>query len=71
MAFEMPHATFSRLLRLLDPEAFGRAFAAFAAGFARERFASGRASVRVGAACLEVSAATGFFQFVRLDQAVA
>lgn len=31
------HDTFSRLLRLLDPEAFGRAFAAFAAGFARAR----------------------------------
>jgi len=29
------HDTFSRLLRLLDPEAFGQAFAAFAAGFAR------------------------------------
>jgi predicted transposase YbfD/YdcC len=29
------HDTFSRLLRLLDPEAFGRAFAAFAEGFAR------------------------------------
>ncbi|MER9542430.1 transposase family protein, partial [Mesorhizobium sp. M0437] len=29
------HDTFSRLLRLLDPEAFGRAFAAFAAAFAR------------------------------------
>lgn len=29
------HDTFSRLLRLLDPEAFGRAFAAFAAGFAQ------------------------------------
>ncbi|RWA78543.1 MAG: ISAs1 family transposase, partial [Mesorhizobium sp.] len=29
------HDTFSRLLRLLDPEAFSRAFAAFAAGFAR------------------------------------
>lgn len=29
------HDTFSRLLRLLDPDAFGRAFAAFAAGFAR------------------------------------
>lgn len=29
------HDTFSRLLRLLDPEAFGRAFSAFAAGFAR------------------------------------
>jgi predicted transposase YbfD/YdcC len=29
------HDTFSRLLRLLDAEAFGRAFAAFAAGFAR------------------------------------
>lgn len=29
------HDTFSRLLRLLDPEAFGRAFAVFAAGFAR------------------------------------
>jgi predicted transposase YbfD/YdcC len=29
------HDTFSRLLRLLDPEAFGHAFAAFAAGFAR------------------------------------
>ncbi|MCC2613717.1 ISAs1 family transposase [Neorhizobium sp. Rsf11] len=29
------HDTFSRLLRLLDPVAFGRAFAAFAAGFAR------------------------------------
>jgi len=27
------HDTFSRLLRLLDPEAFARAFAAFAAGF--------------------------------------
>ena len=31
------HDTFSRLLRLLDPEAFGRAFAAFAASFARAR----------------------------------
>lgn len=31
------HDTFSRLLRVLDPEAFGRAFAAFAAGFARAR----------------------------------
>jgi predicted transposase YbfD/YdcC len=31
------HDTFSRLLRLIDPEAFGRAFAAFAAGFARAR----------------------------------
>jgi predicted transposase YbfD/YdcC len=31
------HDTFSRLLRLMDPEAFGRAFAAFAAGFARAR----------------------------------
>lgn len=31
------HDTFSRLLRLLDPEAFGRAFVAFAAGFARAR----------------------------------
>lgn len=31
------HDTFSRLLRLLDPDAFGRAFAAFAAGFARTR----------------------------------
>jgi predicted transposase YbfD/YdcC len=31
------HDTFSRLLRLLDPEAFGRAFAAFAAGFAQAR----------------------------------
>ena len=31
------HDTFSRLLRLLDPEAFGRAFAAFAAGFAQVR----------------------------------
>lgn len=29
------HDTFSRLLRQLDPEAFGRAFAAFAKGFAR------------------------------------
>ncbi|WP_245437300.1 ISAs1 family transposase, partial [Mesorhizobium helmanticense] len=29
------HDTFSRLLRLLDPQAFGRAFAAFAAAFAR------------------------------------
>lgn len=29
------HDTFSRLLRLLDPEPFGRAFAAFADGFAR------------------------------------
>ena len=29
------HDTFSRVLRLLDPEAFGQAFAAFAAGFAR------------------------------------
>jgi len=29
------HDTFSRLLRLLDPEAFGRAFATFAASFAR------------------------------------
>ncbi|WP_244661910.1 ISAs1 family transposase [Mesorhizobium huakuii] len=31
------HDTFSRLLRLLDPEALGRAFAAFAAGFAQAR----------------------------------
>jgi predicted transposase YbfD/YdcC len=31
------HDTFSRLLRLIDPEPFGRAFAAFAAGFARAR----------------------------------
>ncbi|MEW9612400.1 ISAs1 family transposase [Shinella sp. S4-D37] len=31
------HDTFSRLLRLIDPDAFGRAFAAFAAGFARAR----------------------------------
>lgn len=31
------HDTFSRLLRLLDPEAFGRAFAAFAAAFGRAR----------------------------------
>lgn len=31
------HDTFSRLLRLLDPQAFGRAFAAFAAGFAQVR----------------------------------
>lgn len=31
------HDTFSRLLRLLDPEVFGRAFAAFAAGFCRAR----------------------------------
>jgi len=31
------HDTFSRLLRDLDPEAFGRAFAAFAAAFARAR----------------------------------
>lgn len=29
------HDTFSRLLRLLDPEAFARAFAAFAASFAK------------------------------------
>ena len=29
------HDTFSRLLRLLDPDAFGRAFAAFAASFHR------------------------------------
>lgn len=29
------HDTFSRLLRLIDPEAFARAFAAFAAGFAQ------------------------------------
>ena len=29
------HDTFSRLLRLLNPEAFGRAFATFAAAFAR------------------------------------
>lgn len=29
------HDTFSRLLRLLDPDAFGRAFTAFAAGFHR------------------------------------
>jgi hypothetical protein len=35
------HDTFSRLLRLMDPEAFGRAFAAFAAGFARARQAVG------------------------------
>ena len=31
------HDTFSRLLRLIDPEAFGRAFASFAAAFARAR----------------------------------
>lgn len=31
------HDTFSRLLRLLDPDAFGRAFAAFAAAFERAR----------------------------------
>jgi predicted transposase YbfD/YdcC len=31
------HDTFSRLLRLLDPDAFGRAFAAFAAAFAQAR----------------------------------
>lgn len=31
------HDTFSRLLRLLDPEPFGRAFAAFAAAFAQAR----------------------------------
>ena len=31
------HDTFSRLLRLLDPDAFGRAFAAFAAAFACAR----------------------------------
>lgn len=31
------HDTFSRLLRLIDPEAFGRAFAAFAAALARAR----------------------------------
>ena len=31
------HDTFSRLLRLLDPDAFGRAFADFAAAFARAR----------------------------------
>jgi predicted transposase YbfD/YdcC len=31
------HDTFSRLLRLLDGEAFGRAFASFAAAFARVR----------------------------------
>jgi len=31
------HDTFSRLLRLLDPEAFGHAFAAFAAALARAR----------------------------------
>lgn len=31
------HDTFSRLLRLLDPQAFGRAFAAFAAAFAQAR----------------------------------
>jgi hypothetical protein len=29
------HDTFSRLLRLMDPEAFARAFAVFAAGFAQ------------------------------------
>ena len=29
------HDTFSRLLRLMDPEAFGRAFAVFAEAFAR------------------------------------
>jgi len=31
------HDTFSRLLRLLDPDAFGRAFTAFAVAFARAR----------------------------------
>ena len=39
------HDTFSRLLRLLDPEAFGRAFAMFAAGFARAVAAAGGAEV--------------------------
>jgi len=34
------HDTFSRLMRLLDPEAFARAFAAFAQGFARALAAS-------------------------------
>ncbi len=34
------HDTFSRLLRLLDPDAFGRAFAAFAAGLAQARQAA-------------------------------
>ena len=29
------HDTFSRLLRLMNPEAFGRAFAVFATGFAQ------------------------------------
>ncbi len=42
------HDTFSRRLRLLDPETFGRAFAAFAAGFARARQeeAQGRQQVK-------------------------
>lgn len=37
--YETPpsHDTFSRLLRLLDPDAFGLAFAAFAAAFAQAR----------------------------------
>ncbi|WP_331374696.1 transposase family protein [Sinorhizobium chiapasense] len=37
------HDTFSRLLRLMDPAAFGRAFAVFAAGFAQALGASGAA----------------------------
>ena len=36
------HDTFSRLLRLLDPAAFGRAFTAFATGFARARLEMGQ-----------------------------
>lgn len=39
------HDTFSRLLRLLDPEAFGRAFAVFAGGFAQALCESGAGEV--------------------------
>ncbi len=35
------HDTFSRLLRLMDPEAFARAFAVFAEGFSRARLEMG------------------------------
>jgi hypothetical protein len=51
------HDTFSRLLRLMDPRAFERAFAVFAAGFARA----------LGKACGTVPAAEDLSEIVALD----
>jgi predicted transposase YbfD/YdcC len=42
------HHTFSRLLRLIDPEAFARAFAVFAESFARARADAGDAYADAG-----------------------